>query len=92
MTIRVLLADDQELLRQGFKMILDVDEGIEVVGEAGDGLAAVEMAASYRPDVVVMDIRMPILDGIEATSRIVARPAPEPRQRAMSPSRSGENV
>ena len=72
MTIRVLLADDQELLRQGFKMILDVDNGIEVVGEAGDGLAAVELAARYHPDVVVMDIRMPVLDGIEATSRIVA--------------------
>ncbi len=72
--IRVLLADDQELVRSGFAALLQSEEGIEVVGEAADGLEAVGMAARTHPDVILMDIRMPGLDGIEATRRIAARP------------------
>ncbi|PJJ65542.1 DNA-binding NarL/FixJ family response regulator [Compostimonas suwonensis] len=70
--IRVLLVDDQALLRVGFRMVLDAEEGIDVVGEASDGVEAVELAARLRPDVVLMDVRMPRLDGIAATERIVA--------------------
>ena len=70
--IRVLLADDQQLVRAGFRALLDDATDIEVVGEAGDGREAVELARSARPDVVLMDIRMPVLDGLEATRRIVA--------------------
>ena len=72
MTIRVLLVDDQELLRKGFRMILAQEPDIEVVGEAADGTEAVAVAARCRPDVVLMDVRMPDVDGIEATRRIVA--------------------
>ncbi|MFB0626575.1 response regulator [Streptomyces sp. AB3(2024)] len=72
MTIRVVVADDQELVRSGFAMILDVQEDIEVVAEAGDGAAAVEAVARLAPDVVLLDIRMPVLDGIEACRRISA--------------------
>jgi DNA-binding NarL/FixJ family response regulator len=74
--IRVLLADDQSLVRTGFTMILDAQPGIEVVGEAGDGAAAVTMARVLQPDVVLMDVRMPGTDGIAATAQITAeRPA-----------------
>ncbi|MFT4135912.1 response regulator [Microbacterium sp.] len=74
--IRVLLVDDQELIRVGFRLVLEAESDIEVVGEAGDGLAAVEEAERLAPEVVLMDVRMPRLDGIEATARIVAaRPA-----------------
>ncbi|MGC9962996.1 MAG: response regulator transcription factor [Acidimicrobiales bacterium] len=83
MTIRVLLVDDQELLRLGFRMILAASEGIEIVGEAGDGARAVELAATCRPDVVLMDIRMPVMDGIEATRRIV-RADPDVRVLALT--------
>ena len=70
--IRVLLADDQPLVRTGFRMILESESDIEVVGEAGDGADAVRQAGRLRPDVVVMDIQMPITNGIEATAQIAA--------------------
>jgi DNA-binding NarL/FixJ family response regulator len=70
--ISVLLVDDQPLLRRGFRMILEAEDGVTVAGEAGDGAEAVALARSLRPDVVLMDIRMPGTDGIEATRRITA--------------------
>ena len=70
--IRVLLADDQALVRTGFRMIVENAPDMEVVGEAGDGAQAAELAAELRPDVVLMDIRMPDVDGVEATRRISA--------------------
>ncbi|WP_435736800.1 response regulator transcription factor [Cellulosimicrobium sp. PMB13] len=71
-TIRVLLVDDQALLRMGFRMILAAEDDIEVVGEAGDGATGIAQASALRPDVVLMDVRMPGTNGIEATERIVA--------------------
>jgi DNA-binding NarL/FixJ family response regulator len=78
-TIGVLLADDQSMVRGGFRMILESEPGIEVVGEADDGRRALEQARALRPDVVVMDIQMPVLNGIEATRAIVGEVAPPPR-------------
>jgi DNA-binding NarL/FixJ family response regulator len=73
--IRLLIADDQELIRAGLRALLSRTDDIEVVGDAPDGLAAVEQVRALVPDVVLMDIRMPGIDGIEATRRIVAAPA-----------------
>lgn len=76
--IRVLLVDDQELIRVGFRLVLEAEPDISVVGEAGDGAAAIAQAAALRPDVVLMDVRMPGTDGIAATEAIV-RQHPEAR-------------
>ena len=73
MTVRVLIADDQDLVRTGLRMILDAQPGIEVVGEVSDGAQAVALARSIRPDVCLLDIRMPVMDGLEAT-RLLAGP------------------
>jgi DNA-binding NarL/FixJ family response regulator len=72
MTIRIVLADDQPMIRAGLAMLLSVQAGMEVVGEAGDGLQAVELARDLQPDIVVMDLRMPQLDGIAATRQLTA--------------------
>jgi DNA-binding NarL/FixJ family response regulator len=79
-TIRVVIADDQALMRGGFRMILDAEEDIEVVGEAIDGEDAIRQFAKLEPDVVVMDVRMPTMDGIEATDRLTAG---DPRARVL---------
>jgi DNA-binding NarL/FixJ family response regulator len=76
MTIRAMVVDDQALVRAGFRMILDAEPDIDVVGEATDGLEAVEVVARAHPDVILMDIRMPRLDGVEATAQITARDDP----------------
>jgi DNA-binding NarL/FixJ family response regulator len=73
MTIKILIADDQALVRTGFRKILESEPNLEVVGEAGDGGEAVEAALLLRPDVVLMDIRMPRLDGLEATRRLAGK-------------------
>jgi DNA-binding NarL/FixJ family response regulator len=77
--IRVLIADDEALVRSGLRLILEAQPDLEIAGEADDGRAAVELTARTRPDVVLMDIRMPALDGLEATRRLLAGPPPAPR-------------
>ncbi len=78
MTIRVVVADDQELVRTGLAMILDAQPGIEVVGVAPDGLAAMDLALRLRPDVMLVDIRMPGLDGVEVTRRLAGPGVADP--------------
>ncbi|GAA3647541.1 response regulator transcription factor [Nonomuraea antimicrobica] len=73
--IRVLLADDQPLIRSGFRALLDLEDDIEVVAEAGDGVECVALARRHLPDIALVDIQMPVADGIEATQRIAADPA-----------------
>ncbi|WP_049571174.1 response regulator [Nonomuraea sp. SBT364] len=73
--IRVLLVDDQPLIRSGFRALLDLEDDIEVVAEAGDGLRGLELAREFLPDIALVDIQMPVVDGVEATRRIAADPA-----------------
>ncbi|MFI7639197.1 response regulator [Nonomuraea sp. NPDC049400] len=89
--IKVLLADDHELVRKGFKLMLDAQPDLRVVGEAGDGVEAVELSRRLRPDVVLMDLHMPGLDGVRATELITAE-LPEVRVLALSTFDLDENV
>jgi DNA-binding NarL/FixJ family response regulator len=78
-TIRVLIVDDERLVRTGLRMILGSASDVQVIGEAADGREAIEGCRLHRPDVILMDIRMPVMDGLEATRRVVTGPAPAPR-------------
>jgi DNA-binding NarL/FixJ family response regulator len=78
-TIRVLIADDQAMVREGLRLILDLQPDLEVVAEAADGQAALRGVAEHRPDVVLMDIRMPVMDGLQATERLLRGGRPGPR-------------
>jgi DNA-binding NarL/FixJ family response regulator len=91
MTIRVLVADDQALFREALTTLLEVQPGIEVVGEAGNGEEAVRRGAELRPDVVLMDLRMPVLDGIAATARLTAE-QPDVRVLALTTFDDDEDV
>jgi DNA-binding NarL/FixJ family response regulator len=77
--IRILIADDQALVRGGLRMILDAQPDLEVVGEASDGHDAITQANEHAPDLILMDIRMPILDGLKATRRLLTAPGPRPK-------------
>jgi DNA-binding NarL/FixJ family response regulator len=90
--LRVLLADDQEMIRAGLRMILQIEPDIEVVAEAEDGEAALAAAARTHPDVVVMDIRMPRLDGVEATRRLLAGPGSHPHVLVLTTFDDDENL
>jgi DNA-binding NarL/FixJ family response regulator len=79
MTLRVLLVDDEPLVRAGLRAVLEAQPGLEVCGEAGDGAAVVPLVRSLRPDVVAMDVRMPLMDGIEATRAVLAMAGPLPK-------------
>jgi DNA-binding NarL/FixJ family response regulator len=81
-SIRLLIVDDQELVRTGFRLFLETQDDLEVVGEAGNGLESIELASQLRPDVVLMDIRMPGMDGVETTARLTAA-AIEPPPRVL---------
>ncbi len=85
---RIVLADDQTLMRAGFRALLDAQEDMQVVGEAGEGEEAVRLVTSRVPDVVLMDIRMPRCDGLEATRRIAMDPRPSGWEPAVSWSRT----
>src|SRR5258706_13804346 len=87
--IRILLADDHQVVRQGFRMILSAQPDMEIVGEAGNGREAVERAAELRPDIGVMDVAMPELNGIEATRRVIEA---DPHTRGVALSMHKDNV
>lgn len=90
--IRVLLVDDQALVRRGFRMILELEEDFEVCGEAADGEAALAATARTRPDVVLMDLRMPGMDGLEATRRLLATPGTTAKVLVLTTFDEDENV
>jgi DNA-binding NarL/FixJ family response regulator len=92
MSIRLLLVDDQALVRTGFRMILADEDGIEVAGEAANGREAVDASGRLRPDLVVMDLRMPVMDGVEATRRITAGGPEAPRVLVLTTFDTDEHV
>lgn len=92
MTIKVLLVDDQPLLRTGFRLILQSEHDLEVVGEAADGQVAIDQVAALRPDVVLMDIRMPRMDGVEATRRLTAANPEAPKVLVLTTYDTDEHV